>query len=59
MSRFGVLFEMFYQLVVGIGPYSEAALRESNFFRHSNSNSSSAVFVFNTLYPDSFRVEIA
>jgi len=59
MSRFGVLLEMFYQLVVGIGPYSEAALRASNFFRHSHSISRSAVFVFNTLYLDPFRVAIA
>jgi len=35
MSGFGVLLVVFYQLVVGIGSYSEATLRTSDFFRHT------------------------
>jgi hypothetical protein len=35
MSRFVVLLEVFYQLVVGIGSYSEATLGTCNFFGHA------------------------
>jgi len=58
MTCFGVLLEMLYQLVVGIGPYSEAALGASYFFCHSYQNSRNTVCLFNTLYPGSFKVEI-
>jgi len=35
MKRFIVLLEVLYQLVVGIGSYSEATLGTRNFFRHT------------------------
>jgi len=58
MTCFGVLLEMLYQLIVGIGPYSEAALGASYFFCHSYQNSHNSVCVFNTLYPDLSKFEI-
>jgi hypothetical protein len=35
MKRFVVLLEVLYQLVIGIGSYSEATLGTCNFFGHT------------------------
>jgi hypothetical protein len=50
MSCLGVLLEVLYKFVVGIGPYSEPTGGAGDFFRHVYSNFHNTLCRFNTLH---------